>query len=47
MLQISEQTRDEIVKAIANSQIPTNQGVAIINALNTLKPIEKEEELNK
>lgn len=34
-------TRNGIVKIIAESNIPTNQGVIIINALNQLKTYEE------
>lgn len=37
MLQITKEMRDEIVKIIMGSQLPTNQGVGIIQALNNLK----------
>lgn len=47
MLQISEQNRDEIVKAIASSVMPTNIGIQIINILNTLKPVEEVKEKSK
>ena len=36
---IDKTTRDEIVKAIANSSLPTNIGLQIINALNSLKEL--------
>jgi hypothetical protein len=40
MLQLDPKIRDEIVKIIAGSQLPTNQGLGIINALQALKPLE-------
>lgn len=41
MLKLKEEIRDEIVKIVANSSIPTKDGVAIINELNRLEKIEK------
>lgn len=40
MLKIKEEVRDEIVKAVANSNIPTNIGIQIINVLNSLEKVE-------
>jgi len=42
MLKIDEKMRDEIVKIIAGSQLPTNQGIGIINALNSLEKVESD-----
>lgn len=41
MLKIDEKMRDEIVKIIAESVMPTNQGLGIIQALNKLEVIEE------
>ena len=47
-LKLTEQMRDAIVKIIAESNLPTNQGIGIINALNNLEKIEeKVEEASK
>ncbi len=43
MLKITEEVRDGIVKIIIGSNLPTNQGVAIINELNGLEALEVEE----
>ena len=47
MLQIDPKTRDEIVRIIAGSQLPTNQGLGIINALNSLKEVAPTDKLEK
>lgn len=39
---LKSEVRDEIVKVIANSNLPTIQGVGIINALNSLEAIKEE-----
>jgi len=44
MLKLDEKIRDEIVKAIANSTLPTNQGIQIINVLNGLEKVEDKPE---
>ena len=41
MLKLREETRDEIVKVIANSVLPTNLGIQVINILNGLEKIEE------
>ena len=41
---ITKNVRDAIVKIIAESTLPTNQGVQIINALNSLTPLEATKE---
>ena len=53
MLKISEDLRSEIVKIISTSNLPTNQGLGIIQALSSLETIkdvgkvEKEENSSK
>jgi hypothetical protein len=42
MLTIKKELRDEIVKVIMSSNLPTVQGVGIINALNSLKELKEE-----
>ncbi len=42
MLKINEKVRDEIVNIIAGSDLPTNQGIGIINVLNKLEAIVEE-----
>jgi hypothetical protein len=42
MFKLNKQTRDEIVKIIASSQLPTNQGLSIIQVLNGLEEIKEE-----
>ncbi len=39
MLKLREEIRDEIVKVVANSLLPTNQGIRIINVLNSLEKV--------
>ncbi len=42
MLQLPTQTRDSIVRLIAESNLPINVGLQIINALNSLGEVEQE-----
>ena len=41
MLKLREEIRDEIVRIIANSVLPTNLGIRVIDILNALEKIEE------
>lgn len=42
LLKLPKDVRDEIVKVIAGSNLPTNQGLGIIQVLNGLEEIKEE-----
>lgn len=41
MLKLTELNRDEIAKILANSTLPANQAISIINLLNGLEKVEE------